>query len=174
MQDDEITVRFAAHDKSGKSDLTAAELGALMTGLSRSLNKLYLESPQLADRLQEKSRRAMSYEPTAIGLKIVSLRAGSVTLNASVAILSDGGVIREVAKELVLGVLTHAIYERFGRKILLYDFGRAVKRVSRGAYGKTFDLALRFANKPISLHATVSQQGKVELRAEQEPWDDVQ
>jgi hypothetical protein len=51
MQDDEITIRFAAHDKSGKSDLTAAELGALMTGVSRSLNKLYLESPQCRDEV---------------------------------------------------------------------------------------------------------------------------
>jgi hypothetical protein len=172
--DDRLSARFDSHNASGEFDLTAAELGVLMTGLSRSLNKIYLAGTAAADRQFRAGRDAMGYEPYAIGLKIISVRPGSVVLDAAVAVLPHQDAIREAGKELVLGVLTHAIYERYGRKILLYDFGRAVKRVSKGALGKSFELVIKLRGKSLNLTAHVSQDGDVDLGSTNFPEDDVQ
>jgi hypothetical protein len=174
MPDDSITVRFAAQDASGEAVLTAAEFGALMTALSRSLNKMVFDRATLTGWLPGNTVNARGYEPSLVGLKIVSLKAGSITLDAAITLLPNSDTLREIGKDLALGILSTAIYDKYGRKILLYDLGRAVKRVSKGAFGKSFGIVIRYRDKTISLHTTVSKEGKVKSGSDHFPEDDVQ
>ena len=174
MPDDTITVRFAVRDGTGESDLTVAELGALMTGLSRSLNKLYVHVAPPAAQPSGTSRDARYYEPVVVKLTISALRKGSVTLDGAIRVLSDHGAIIDVAKTIGLNILASALYDQYGKRILLYDFRRAVKRVSKGALGKTFELGIRFCDRAVSLRASVSKEGKVQSGSDHFPEDDVQ
>jgi hypothetical protein len=171
---DDIEVRVSVLRNELASDLTVAELGVMLTALNRTLNKLALDSPELREWLPELYYSPIQNEPVFIQLSVTSVRSGSVELQVAIDFLSRIGLDHDTAKTLLIGILANALFDPHRATKIVYDFLRGIKRVSRGALGKTIEMVITIKNAAIRLRAHVSEGGDVEVNVHRSPPDDIQ
>lgn len=169
MGEEELRIHISSTLEGEKVDLTISELGALLTGLHRSFNKLinsrYYDSPEFSRYFP------IVEEPGFVQLRIRSVQTGSIDIHGILEALRPA---LEHGMNVADAVLGAAIYDAVNGKILIRDFKRAVQRVARGSPGKEIKVRMYSSKGAITgFLARIGHDGKVrEVRVI--PSDDVQ
>lgn len=167
-----LTIKISSTIEQQEQDLTVAEIGVLFTAVNRSLNKIALTGMPHLDQQAVPRYHSIIQEPNLVQLKLQSVKKGSLEVQVIIDTLNAIGLDQASAKSILLSVLASAIYDPNRAKIIASDMSRAVSRITNGAIGKTFTLAISTKNAIAKFSVNVDDKQKV--IANRYPPDDIQ
>lgn len=143
--------------------LTIAEIGVLLTGINRSINSIIQSDYDNELKLLGDFKTSAGREPTGVVLSLLEARHGSLEIQLAIDFLNSVGLDPDTAKNILINILANAIWDVERSKRLVYDFRRAIQRISNGANGKVIVLKIYFKNKIKTLKANINLKGKVKI-----------
>lgn len=110
-------IRISGENREGAKNLTIGELGVLLTGINRALNKAVDTSPRYSPTTQE---------PASVHAEVVRVENGSVilTIAASLADFAQANILQPA---FLAGIFGNAAWDF--TKLLSREVSRALKRV---------------------------------------------
>jgi hypothetical protein len=90
-------------------------------------------------------------------------RHGSLEVQAAIDLLNAIGLDPATAKSILTGILGAAISDPAKSKRIAKDFGRAVRRLGRGAKRRTYRLTMWVNDKKRSFTARSGEENRVDV-----------